>query len=336
MKRQKRTGIALLLAAALLGTLLAGCGEKPAQEAGKAPREVTVLLDWVPNTNHTGLYAALENGYYADENLSVEIIQPSEGGSADLVAAGQGEFGVSYQEQVTYARTAETPLPVVAIAAVIQHNTSGFASPADRGIESPAAFEGMKYGGWGSPMEVAILKGLMEKAGADYDKLQMVDIGAVDFFGAVETVVDFTWIFYGWDGVAAELRDYPINFIRLQDVDPDLDFYTPVLIASESLLEAEPELAKAFLRATRKGYEFAMENPEEAADILLKYAEEIDPDLARASQIYLADQYQAEAKAWGVMETGTWERFGGWMYEKGLIDRPLEAEEAFTNAYLED
>ena len=128
----------------------------------KEDEKLTVVLDWVPNTNHTGLYVAQELGYFEEEGLEVEIIQPSEGGSADLIAAGQGEFGISYQEQVTYARTAANPLPIKAIAAIIQHNTSGFASPVDRNIVSPKDFEGKKYGGWGSPMEVATLKGLME------------------------------------------------------------------------------------------------------------------------------------------------------------------------------
>jgi len=193
-------------------------------------QKITVVLDWVPNTNHTGVYVARENGYYYDEGLEVEIIQPSEGGSADLIAAGKGEFGFSYQEQVTYARTAKNPLPVVAIAAIIHHNTSGFASPQEKNIKTPADFEGKKYGGWGSPMEEAMLKGLMEKYGADYSKLEIVNIGASDFFTSVTKDVDFAWIYYGWDGVKAELENFPINFMLLQDLDPRLDSYTPVII----------------------------------------------------------------------------------------------------------
>jgi len=339
MKNRYIKQLAIVLAVAMILGLMAGCGEKAVEEAPEEQaqlEDITVLLDWVPNTNHTGLYVALENGYYEEEGLNVEIIQPSEGGSADLVAAGQGQFGVSYQEQVTYARTAETPLPIKAIAAIIQHNTSGFASPVDRGIETAADFEGKKYGGWGSPMEIATLKALMEKEGADYEKLEIVDIGAVDFFGAVETLVDFTWIYEGWDGVSAELKDYPINFIKLQDVDPNLDFYTPVLIAEESYLEENPETAKAFMRATRKGYEFAIENPEEAANILVQHAQEIDLELAKASQAYLAGEYQAEAPVWGVMEAQTWKNYGDWMYEQGLIESKLDVEKAFTNEFIEE
>lgn len=135
--------VSILLCMWLSASIFADSGSE------KNLKKITVLLDWIPNTNHTGMYVAKEKGYYTEEGLSVDIIQPSEGGSAALIAAGQGEFGISYQEQVTYARTTKEPLPIKAIAAIIQHNTSGFASPTERGIKSPKDFEGKKYGGWG-------------------------------------------------------------------------------------------------------------------------------------------------------------------------------------------
>ncbi len=327
MKRKTTTMVLMTI----LILSVAACA--PAVEE-ETMQDVTVLLDWVPNTNHTGLYAALEEGYFAEEGLNVEIIQPSEGGSADLIAAGQADFGISYQEQVTYARTGEADLPIVAIAAVIQHNTSGFASPADKGIETPADFEGKKYGGWGSPVEEAMLRSMMEAEGADFDELEMVNIGAMDFFASVAEHVDFTWIYYGWDGVAAEQKGMDLNFILLQDFDEDLDFYTPVIIASEDLLERDPGLAEAFLRATSKGYNFAIENPEEAVGHLLTHAPEIDATIALASQEYLAEEYARGVDRWGEMEASTWANYADWLYERGLIAEPLDVEEAFTNAYL--
>jgi len=305
---------------------------KTVEPAG--PQKVTVVLDWVPNTNHTGIYVALEKGYYEEEGLDVEIIQPSEGGSADLIAAGKGEFGISYQEEVTYARTAENPLPVVAVATIIQHNTSGFASPVDKGIISPADFEGRKYGGWGSPMEEAMLKGLMEKYGKDYDRLEIVNIGAADFFTSVSRDVDFTWIYYGWDGVAAEARDFEINFMLLQDLDSRLDFYTPVIIASEKNISQNPQMIKKFLSATEKGYRFAIENPGAAAGILIAAVPELDRDIVTKSQEYLAGQYMSDETVWGRMEAGMWETFSRWMYDNGLIGELLEPDKAFTNEFL--
>jgi ABC-type nitrate/sulfonate/bicarbonate transport system substrate-binding protein len=329
--------LSIVLTSILVMLTLVGCAsntsEKKAAEK-KELKKVTVVLDWVPNTNHTGLYVAQDKGYFEDEGLEVKIIQPSEGGSADLIAAGQGEFGISYQEQVTYARTAKNPLPVKAVAAIIQHNTSGFASPVEKGIKTPKDFEGKKYGGWGSPMEQAMLKGLMEKENADFSKLEMVDIGAVDFFASVKDHVDFTWIYYGWDGVAAGLKDFPINFIKLQDFDSNLDFYTPVIIAKDDLINDDPELVKKFLKATTRGYEYAIENPEDAVESLLKASPEIDKDLAVASQKYLAKEYKSDAKRWGEMKNEIWTNYANWMHERGLIEKELNVDEAYTNEFL--
>ncbi len=327
--------IVLLFAVILMMSLTAGCAKnEQAAPAGENLKKVKLLLDWVPNTNHTGLYAAKDKGYFKEVGLDVEIIQPSEGGSADLIAAGQGDFGISYQEQVTYARTSKNPLPVKAIAAIIQHNTSGFASPVAKNIKSAKDFEGKRYGGWGSPVEEAMLKALMQKEGADFSKLERVNIGAADFFTSVQKDVDFTWIYYGWDGVAAQHRNFPINFMKLQDLDADLDFYTPVIIASEDLLNKEPELTKQFLKAVTKGYEFAITHPEDAVKSLLKEVPEIDEQMAVASQKYLAEEYQADAGRWGEMEEEMWANYGQWMYEQGLLENKLDAKTAFSNAYL--
>ena len=327
-----KISITVLLITVVLLLCLPACQKGASAE--KKFQKITVILDWVPNTNHTGIYIAKENGYYNDKGLEVEIIQPSAGGSADLVAAGKGEFGISYQEQVTYARTTDDPLPIVAIAAIIQHNTSGFASPADKDIKTPADFEGKIYGGWGSPMEEAMLKGLMEKYGADYSKLEIVNIGASDFLTSVTRDVDFAWIFYGWDGIKAELEDIPIDFMLLQDVDPLLDFYTPLIIASEATIDDNPGLVEMFLIATEKGYQFAIENPEEAARLFLIDNDELDSGMVIASQKYLSGQYKADSPKWGVMEKSIWDNFSDWMFENNLLQGRLESSLAFTNEFL--
>lgn len=294
--------------------------------------KITVLLDWVPNTNHTGLYAAQELGYYKDEGLEVEIFQAGDGGTAQLVAAGQADFAVSYQEEVTYARVED--IPVVAIAAVVQHNTSGFASPVERGINSPKDFEGKKYGGWGSPMEEAVLRAMMDKYDADFNKLEMVSIGSADFFTSVTKDVDFTWIYYGWDGVAAELKGINLNFVNLRKEESALDFYTPVIIASEETLAQNPDLVRRFLKAITKGYEYAIANPEEAAEFLLKASPELERELVVESQKYLSKEYQSDAPAWGPMKREVWESYAKWMYDRGLIENMIDADKAFTNEFL--
>jgi len=329
---------AILIVLMVLAVYLPACKPSLSKEStgtqNQELKKITVVLDWVPNTNHTGIYVAKEKGYYKEEGFNVEIVQPTEGGAADLIAAGKGEFGISYQEQVAYARTAEPVLPVKAIAAIIQHNTSGFASPVEKNIKTPKDFEGKKYGGWGSPIEETMLKALMEKYGADFSKLQMVNIGASDFVTSVQKDVDFSWIFYGWDGIASEVKNFKINFLKLQDLDENLDFYTPVIITSEDNIEKNPEMIKKFLMATSKGYDFAIKNPDEASQILLKDTPELDKNIVIASQKYLAGQYQADASKWGLMNEKIWQNFSNWMFDKKLIIKELDYKNAYTNEFL--
>lgn len=324
--------LTLLIIVGLLLTPLAGCSKNPPSQDKQELTKVTVLLDWLPNTNHTGLYVAKEKGYFKTEGLNVEIMQPGEGGTSQLLAAGKGDFGISYQEEVTIARSQN--IPVIALAAVIQHNTSGFASPVEKGITSPRDFEGKSYGGWGSPAESAMIKTLMDKYQADFNKVEMLNIGEADFFTSMHKGVDFAWIYWGWTGVEAEQRNLDLNFIKLRDENPALDFYTPVIITSEKMLKENPELAQKFMRACSKGYQFAIENPEEAAELLLKNEPDLDRNLVMASQKYLANEYQSDASRWGEMKEEVWENYANFMYENKLIDKNIDPDKAFTNQYL--
>ena len=325
--------ISIALAGALMLTTLSGCSKKEEKSANKGEK-VTVVLDWTPNTNHTGLYTALENGYYKDQGLDVEIVQPPEGGAASLVASWKADFGISYQEEVTYAKTSDDPLPIKAIAAVIQHNSSGFASPKDKNIKTPKDFEGKIYGGWGSESETAAIKAVMEKTGADFDKVIIADIGQDDFFTATTNSVDFAWIYEGWDVVQAKLKNFDLNFIPLNQFDKRLDYYTPVIISNETLLNDNPELAKKFMKATTEGYQFAIDNPEEAAKILVKHAPEIDEELAIESQKFLASKYKDDAPRWGEMKDEVWNNYTAFLKEYGLINKDLKPEDAYTNEFL--
>ena len=325
--------ISIALAGALMLTTLSGCSKKE-EKSADGGEKVTVVLDWTPNTNHTGLYTALENGYYKEQGLDVEIVQPPEGGAASLVASGKADFGISYQEEVTYAKTSDDPLPIKAIAAVIQHNSSGFASPKDKNIKTPKDFEGKIYGGWGSESETAAIKAVMEKTGADFDKVTIADIGQDDFFTATTNSVDFAWIYEGWDVVQAKLKNFDLNFIPLNQFDKRLDYYTPVIISNETLLNDNPELAKKFMKATTEGYKFAIDNPEEAAKTLVKHAPEIDEELAIESQKFLASKYKDDAPRWGEMKDEVWNNYTAFLKEYGLINKDLKPEDAYTNEFL--
>lgn len=323
----------VLLVIAVLALLLpVGCGSAGKDAEQGAPKKVTVLLDWTPNTNHTGVYVAQKLGYYEEQGLDVEILQPSEGGTSQLIAAGQGDFGFGYQEEVTIART--KGLPVIALAAVIQHNTSGFASPVEKGIKSPRDFEGKKYGGWSSPAEEAMIKALMNQEKADFSKVDMINIGATDFFTSVKKDIDFAWIYWGWAGIESELRGVPLNFIKLKDYHEALDFYSPVLITSKKMINDDPELVSKFVRATAKGYDYCINHPREAGSILLESVPELNEELVMASQEYLAKEYRSDSPVWGRMSEQRWENYAAWMFDQGLIEKPLDYKQAYTNEFL--
>lgn len=333
MKLKKLVSLGLI--SALTISTLSGCSNNKKSEDKKSNEEkVTMVLDWTPNTNHTGLFVALENGYYKEQGLDVDIIQPPEGGAATLVATQKADFGISYQEEVTFAKTSDDPLPIKAVATVIQHNTSGFAAPKDKNIKSPKDFEGKVYGGWGSPAEDAILDAVMKKEGKDFKNLKVVNIGDDDFFTATSKNIDFAWIFEGWTGIEANQRGVELDYIPIGKVDKRLDYYTPLIISNEKLLKEKPDVAKKFLEATKKGYEYAIENPKEAAKILVKHAPEIDENLAIKSQEYLAEKYIDDASRWGEMKDSVWNNYTGFLKEYKLINKDLKPSEAYTNEFL--
>ena len=295
--------------------------------------DVTVILDYVPNTNHTGMYVALHNGYYAEEGLNVQIIEPTEGATATLVAVGKGDFGVSYQEEVTMAIASKDPLPIRAVAAIIQHNTSGFATAVSKNITSPADFEGKTYSSWGGPGEAATLHAVMDSMGADFSKLNIV-ISDGSGFAALKKNVDIMWFFEGWDNVTCQLNDFPINYMELRQFDERLDYYTPVIITSNRMIEENPETVRKFLAATSRGYAYAIANPDESAKILQTYAPDYSLEMLTISQNYLAPKYAEDAPRWGEMKDEVWNGYTDLLVQYGVLDSAIPAETCYTNEFL--
>ncbi|MDD4291344.1 MAG: ABC transporter substrate-binding protein [Clostridia bacterium] len=323
----KKTIVIILATLVCAGLLIySGCGSNS--------DEIVFLLDWTPNTNHTGVYVALEMGYYEEEGLSVSVQQPGDTGTSMLVSAGLAQLGVDFQDQMAY--NYEKDINVTAVAAVIQHNTSGIVSLKSQGITSPSKMMDKTYASWELDIEKAIIKEIMENDGGDFSKLKFVPNTVYDVASALQTDVDCVWVFEGWDKLNVELQGVNINYFSFKDFADELDYYTPVIIANNDYLRDNPEQAKAFLRATEKGYRYAIENPEEAARILCKHVPELDERLIKASQIWLADQYIADAQRWGVIEGERWDAFFAWLYEKGILTERTPDGYGFSNDFLTD
>ena len=327
----------LILTAALIAGTLAPAVAVPAEEE-KDLTPVTLCLDWTPNTNHTGLYAALALGYYEDAGLDVQFVQPPENGAVLMCAAGQADFAIDAQDTMAASLDLDEPLDVTAVAAILQHNTSGILSRAGDGITSAKGLEGKIYSTWESPVELAMIRYCMEKEGGDFDKVKLIPNNLYDEPAALAAhQTDAVWVFYGWSGINADLEEVPCDYWSFRDQAEELDYYTPVILANNAFLAESPETAKAFLEASAKGYAYAAEHPQEAADLLIEgdTTGSLDDarDLVYASQEWLSKEYIADADEWGVFDADRWNAFYGWLYANGLTSHDLTGT-GFTNEYL--
>jgi len=265
------------------------------------------------------------------------VVQPPDDGAEIMVASGQAQFGVSFQDTMADALSGENPLPITAVAAVAQHNTSGIVSLKGQGMDRPRGMEGHTYATWEWPVEQAIVRQVVENDGGDFSKITMIPSTVTDEVSALQSkFVDSIWIYYGWAGIACEQAGLDIDYFAFADVNPVFDYYTPVIISGNDFLRDHADTAKAFVAAAQKGYVYAAEHPKEAADILMEAVPELadSRDLIYASQEYLSAAYIADAPGWGVMDPARWSAFYAWLNEYNLVEGNLNPDAGFTNAYL--
>lgn len=343
MKRKFLKGLACVFMVSLLCACGADQGTKETEpdsgnagnKAGKADKtEITMVLDWTPNTNHTGLYVAQEKGYFEDAGLAVSIVQPPDGGATDMVASGGAQFGIDFQDTLAAAFGSDNPLPITAVGAIMQHNTSGLVSLKENGIDRAGKLEGHSYATWDSPIEQAVLKNVVEEDGGDFSKVNLISTYVEDIVAGLNADIDSVWIYYGWDGIKLEKEGIDVNYLPIADMNPVFDYYSPVIIGNNSFLEENPEAAKAFMGAVRKGYEYAAKNSSDAADILLKAVPELDVELVQKSQEYVSRQYLAEADRWGTIDGERWNAYYNWLNEKKLVEQDIPENTGFDNSYL--
>ncbi len=297
--------------------------------------KIVVALDYTPNTNHTGMYVAKELGYYKDAGLNVDIVQPSEDGADAMVATGSAQFGVAYQDVMANYLGSDKPLPVSAVATILQHNTSGIMSAKEANITRPRDMENHVYATWNIPVEQTIVKTVVQNDEGNFDNVKLVPYETTDEVQSLKAG-DFqaVWVYEGWAGQNANIQNYPYNYFAFRDINPVFDYYTPVIISSNEYLSSQPEEAQKFIDATKRGYEYAAAHPKEAADILLKAAPELDPKLVYASQNYLSKQYLDENGEWGRIDPTRWNRFYSWMNDNNLTNKPLSKDTGLNLNFL--
>ncbi|MFK5883647.1 MAG: ABC transporter substrate-binding protein [Candidatus Izemoplasma sp.] len=314
----------LLLLVFVLVLALSACGNSEGTD-------ITVSLDWTPNTNHTGLYVALEKGYFDEVGLNVDIIQP-DSTSDILVATNTVQFGVSAQEYVLSARA--NGMPVVSIASIIYDNSSGFISKTSSNILRPKDFENKTYCGWGGDTESAIIKEMVEADGGDFSLVE-ITTNYLSIFTDVNNECDFFWVFEAWQVEEAKLSNIDYNYLSMVDYSSDLNFHTPVITTNEDMINNNKDIVEKFMSAVTKGYNYAIDNPAESAQILLKYAPELNEELVIASQTFISSIYQGEDVIWGMQSEDYWTNFTAWLVDNDILDEIIVSE-AFTNEFINE
>jgi NitT/TauT family transport system substrate-binding protein len=310
--------------------------------------EIDLALDWTPNTNHTGFYVALAEGYYDDQDLDVSIHSPADDDydttPAKRVATGEATLAIAPSESVISYQTHPEYPDLTAVAAVCQEDKSAIVTLGDSDIDRPADLDGSTYASYDARFEDHIVRQLVRNDGGDGD----IDITTPPKLGIWNTLLDgeadATWVFMPWEGVLADRDGIDLTPFYLDEYDVPYG-YTPLLLARPKTIADGDALAE-FLEATAHGYQFAAENPERAADILGETAtgmDNDDPEFLIESQQALTDAYLTEDGKWGSMSYDRWDSFVTWLGDNEILttvdDEPIPAgelptEDLYTNDLL--
>ena len=250
--------------------------------AGPA-RPVRLALDWTPNTNHTGFFVAQAKDWYRDAGVELQVLPYSSATPEALVAAGQAECGISFQDAMTFAVAAGAPL--VSVMAILQHTAQEIAVLDSSAIKRPRDLDGKTYAGFGYPNEDPTLKAVIKADGGNGD-FTTVTLDTAAYEALYAKRADFVITFSAWEGIEAGQRGIPLRTFAFADYGFP-DFYQVVLACDRRLADREPDLAKAFVSASARGFEFAADDPDDAAAILVAQNPGVfdgSPDLPAASQ----------------------------------------------------
>ena len=298
-------------------------------------RELDVVLDWYPNALHAFMYVAIEKGYYAEEGLQVNIRFPSNANDAiSLVAAGRADVGLYYQQDVIQAR-ANQAVPVKSIAAVVQAPLNIVLSLAEKDITSPTDLVGKTIGYAGTELSEALIRSIMEHAGADYSDVTMIDVG-FDLMSSMTTGnVDATiGCLVNHEVPQMEEEGFSVNWFDLDDYGVPT-YYEGVFLANDKMIENEPEVLAAFLRASAKGFADMKADPEEALSILLanQSAENfpLSETVERKSMQVLLPLMETADAAFLSQSDACWQENIDWMRDQGLIDGEVSVDEVRVN-----
>jgi putative hydroxymethylpyrimidine transport system substrate-binding protein len=324
--------LALALAAAL--TLLAGCGEKSDPTGPESARSLSLMLDYFPNADHAGIYAAEANGDFRRAGLAVTPrVPPDPSAPLKLLAAGKVDLAISYEPEVLLAR--DRGLEVVSIAALVQKPLTSIISLSKR-VQTVGDLEGKRVGTAGIPYQAAYLKTILEEAGLPPGSAKEVNVGFNLVPAMLSKRVDATLgSFWNYEGVQLQLQRRRPRIIRVESVGVPT-YNELVIVARKEQVRRDGSRLRAFLQALTRGHEALRRDPEPALDELLRANGDLDRRHQEAVVRKTLPVFFPEnrKRPFGYQDTREWEAYGRWMFERKLLRAPLHGAAALTNEFL--
>jgi len=327
----------LAIAAALCAALALGaCGEKQDTiEPAGATRSLTLMLDYLPNPDHVGLYMALTTGGFARAGLDVDVQTPSDPAAPlKLLEAGKVDLAISYEPELLIARDKGAQL--VSVGAIAQVPLTSLMS-LQRGFDGPRDLRGERVGTAGIPYQSAYLQTILQQAGVPVDSVKETNVG----FNLVpamlsKRVAATLGAFWNVEGVQLRQAGRRPTIVRMEQVGvPTYDEL--ILVARKDTLAERGDEVRAFVQALARGYETARTLPHLATEALVRFAPDLDRRFALASvRASLPAFFPTQAgKPFGWQDPKEWTAYGIWMFEHDLLGvRPNAGSTALTNEFL--
>lgn len=335
----KKRMISIFLAGIM--TLMTACSTQPEEEkntehtqSATELEDFDIILDWYPNAIHSFLYVAQEKGYYAEEGLNVKVRFPANTNDAlSLTAAGKADMGIYYLHD-TIMTIAKENIPIKSVGALVQSPLNIILSLKEKNITSPADLVGKKVGESGSIISEGMIKSNMEYVGKQ-EKVELVDVG-FDLMSSMTTgKVDATiGCMINHEVPQMEAEGFEVQYYYPNQYGVP-DYYELVLLAGTDTLQNNKEKIKKFLRASKKGFAYTKEHPEEALQILLDHQNEenfpLKKEVEQKSMDILLPVMETENAPFLSQNANVWQNNIDWLKKEGLIENEIAAEDIFEN-----
>lgn len=292
--------------------------------------QFTIALDWTANTNHTGFYVAQAKGFYEDVGLEVYLRTPNEDNyaltPAKKVELGQADMALCPFESIVSYRTKANAFDAVAIATIFKEDVSAIATLASSGITRPAEIQGKVYASYNARYEDAIVRQMIQNDGGtgDFTIAYPEKLGIWNTL--IDTKVDATWIFSNWEGIQAKNEGIDLHLFKMADYGIPYG-YSPVIMASQTRVNQKDDAYKRFLQATKKGYLFAQEHPQEAVACVAPFVAEQDRNINLLESQQFTAPFYGTSGNWGLLQKSKVQVYLDWLRNHRLEEEPFLAEE---------